>query len=389
MATDTQHHPLKAPPHTILLLAEDASLALDSYVRALSVAGYQVVSQAPEGAGGASEGQALTAVVVGHPHNPSSPQTASALAQLAPHIPVVRLTQVPSRPTLAYLRAPSSTADILQALNQALWPIAEGQEAPAAAGPQNPASSTAAITTPGYGLAEEFDLALASLYMAYQPIVDCAHGALFGYEALVRCAPGNLASPPALLAAAESLGRLQELSRQIRAQVAANMAQAPEHVAAHKIFVNLHAQDLLDSSLFDSDAPLSAHAHRIVLEITERTPLEEVPEVLPRIARLRAMGYRIALDDLGAGYAGLSTFAQLEPEVVKLDMALVRDVEKSRTKRHIIVSMVQLCEKLNIHVIAEGIETIAERDVLMALGCQLLQGYYFGRPQRGFSEPTY
>lgn len=253
----------------------------------------------------------------------------------------------------------------------------------------NLAPSTAALTTPGRGLAEEFDLALATLFMAYQPIVDCAHGALFGYEALVRCAPGNLASPPALLAAAESLGRLQDLSRQIRAQVAANIAAAPEHLASHKIFVNLHAQDLLDPSLFDPQAPLSAHAHRIVLEITERTPLEEVPEVLPRIARLRDLGYRIALDDLGAGYAGLSTFAQLEPEVVKLDMALVRDVERSRTKRHIIVAMVQLCEKLNISVIAEGIETIAERDVLMALGCHLLQGYYFGRPQRGFALPTY
>lgn len=386
MATDTQHNPPRAHPHKILLLAEDASQALDSYVHALSAAGYEVISTAPDEAQQAASGHELTAVLVAPQQGASVPQTASMLAGLAAHIPVVRLSHVPSRPTLAYLRQPESASDVLQALNHALWPEAQ---APAASGGHNLAPSTAALTTPGYGLAEEFDLALVSLFMAYQPIVDCAHGTLFGYEALVRGKPGNLASPPALLAAAESLGRLQDLSRLIRAQVAANIDAAPEHVAAHKIFVNLHAQDLLDPSLFDPQAPLSAHAHRVVLEITERTPLEEVPEVLPRIARLRAMGYRIALDDLGAGYAGLSTFAQLEPEVVKLDMALVRDVERSRTKRHIIVSMVQLCEKLNISVIAEGIETIAERDVLMALGCQLLQGYYFGRPQRGFAQPTF
>jgi EAL domain-containing protein (putative c-di-GMP-specific phosphodiesterase class I) len=171
--------------------------------------------------------------------------------------------------------------------------------------------------------------------------------------------------------------------------VASNLAALPPALSTTLVFVNLHAQDLLDPQLFSPEAPLSAFAYRIVLEITERTPLEEIPDVLARIGRLRAMGYRIALDDLGAGYAGLSTFAQLEPEVVKLDMALVRQVEKSRTKRHIIASMVQLCEKLNIHVIAEGIETIAERDVLLALGCQLLQGYYFGRPNRELLPPTF
>src|SRR5207249_3254913 len=98
---------------------------------------------------------------------------------------------------------------------------------------------------------------------------------------------------------------------------------------------------------------------------------------------------RIAVDDLGAGYAGLSSFAQLEPEVVKLDMTLVRDAPGSLTKQRLIRSMVTLCDEMGLTVVAEGVETAAERDVLVALGCHLLQGYLLGRPGRPFPEVTW
>ena len=377
-----------------LLWADDPQSGLGGYIAALREAGYEVIAaHLGEEAEAHLRSHQFAAVLVGPKFVQANSAASQMLARLGPEVPVVVLgldasagaspTPGAPRPSLAYLNAPTTPTDVLDALGSILWP---GVPRPAGTAL---APSTATLAPAPYGLAEEFDVALASLYMAYQPIVDCGHSGLYGYEALVRCSPGNLASPPALLAAAESLGKLMDLSRQIRGQVAANLATLPAALSTTKFFVNLHAQDLLDPQLFNPEAPLSAHANRIVLEITERTPLEEVPDVLQRIARLRALGYRIALDDLGAGYAGLSTFAQLEPEVVKLDMALVRQVENSRTKRHIIASMVQLCEKLNIHVIAEGIETIAERDVLLALGCQLLQGYYFGRPNRELLPPTF
>jgi EAL domain-containing protein (putative c-di-GMP-specific phosphodiesterase class I)/ActR/RegA family two-component response regulator len=394
MGHETQHN--LTTPHRAakLLLADDTSLELAEYANALRQAGYEVV-WARHGAEAIAQmhAQRFEAVLCNLITAEADAKAVLAAAKAQDlQVPVIVLTSPAGGPRAEgvgaearlpqYLTRPVSSEHLLDTLGRALL-----TEVPLSQPPQ--ASKVPALAAPAYGLAGELDVALASLYMAYQPIVDCSHAQLFGYEALVRCKPGNLASPPALLAAAESLGRLQELSRQIRAQVAQNVSALPHALAPVKIFVNLHAQDLLDPALFDPHAPLSALAHRVVLEITERTPLEEIPEVLPRIARLRAMGYRIALDDLGAGYAGLSTFAQIEPEVVKLDMALVRMVEKSRTKRHIIASMVQLCEKLNIAVVAEGIETIAERDVLRALGCQLLQGYYFGRPARNFEPPTF
>ena len=163
--------------------------------------------------------------------------------------------------------------------------------------------------------------------------------------------------------------------------VAADLQHAPPGV---DIFVNLHTHDLLDDDLFSPTAPLSTYAKRIILEITERTALDEVQDVPRRVGMLRALGYRIAIDDLGAGYAGLSTFAQLEPDVVKLDMSLVRHINTTPTKRKLMKTMVNLCKELGMAVIAEGIETVEERDTLHQLGCDLMQGFLFAVPERGF-----
>jgi EAL domain-containing protein (putative c-di-GMP-specific phosphodiesterase class I) len=104
------------------------------------------------------------------------------------------------------------------------------------------------------------------------------------------------------------------------------------------------------------------------------------------VAELRALGFRIAIDDLGAGYAGLTSFAVLEPEIVKLDMSLVRDVHKHPTKQKLIRSMTALCKDMGMTVVAEGIENVEERDAVIDLGCDLLQGYLFAKPGRAFPE---
>jgi len=94
----------------------------------------------------------------------------------------------------------------------------------------------------------------------------------------------------------------------------------------------------------------------------------------------------IALDDLGAGYAGLNNFSLLEPEVVKLDMLLVRDIDTQPKKQKLVQSMVSLCKEMGALVVAEGIETAAEAATVVSLGCDLLQGYYFARPAKPFPE---
>ncbi len=101
------------------------------------------------------------------------------------------------------------------------------------------------------------------------------------------------------------------------------------------------------------------------------------------------MGFRIAVDDLGAGYAGLTSFALLEPDFVKFDMALVRDVQTSPIRQKLIGSMTTLCREMGMRVVAEGIETVEERDTVMQLGCDLLQGFLLGRPGRAFPTPTW
>jgi EAL domain-containing protein (putative c-di-GMP-specific phosphodiesterase class I) len=148
------------------------------------------------------------------------------------------------------------------------------------------------------------------------------------------------------------------------------------------LFLNLHPRDLEDETLYAEDAPLSALAPRVVLEITERASLSHVKDVRGRVAALRKLGFRIALDDLGAGYAGLTSFAQLDPDVVKLDMSLVRGSDTEPTKQAILSTFVNLCRDLNMMVVAEGIETAQERDTLASLGCTIFQGYLFGRPAR-------
>ncbi|MCP5157694.1 MAG: EAL domain-containing protein, partial [Ectothiorhodospiraceae bacterium] len=131
-------------------------------------------------------------------------------------------------------------------------------------------------------------------------------------------------------------------------------------------------------------ALLSKQAHRVVFEITERASLDDVPDASSRVAALRKLGFRIAIDDLGAGYAGLASFAQLEPDVVKYDMSLIRDVHQSPTKQKVLESMTRLFAELDLLVISEGVETPEERDTLTALGCDLLQGYQFARPGPAF-----
>ncbi len=230
------------------------------------------------------------------------------------------------------------------------------------------------------GLEASFGSALATLWMAYQPIVR-TNGAVYGYEALLRSKEPSLPHPGAVIEAAIKLERVDELSRTIRERAVS--AVTPE---SGLLFVNLHTTDLLDSQLYEPDAPLSRVADRVVLEITERSSLDEIKDVKRRVAVLREMGFRIAVDDLGAGYAGLTSFALLEPDIVKLDMSLVRDVHQAPTKQKLIRSIAQLCADMGMLVVGEGVETREERDALIDLGCDLLQGYFIAKPGPAFPE---
>jgi len=243
------------------------------------------------------------------------------------------------------------------------------------------------MDTEASGLLEmggRMDAALASMWMAFQPIVSWRRRELFGYEALLRSEEPSLSRPCDLVSAAETLGRVHELGRAVRAQVAGRIDGLPEGLTA---FVNLHPLDLEDHELHDPRSPLAGVARRVVLEITERATLESIDAPRDRIESLRRLGFRIAIDDLGAGYAGLSSIALLEPEFVKIDMSLVRDVHVLPRSRTLVRALLGACQELGIGAVAEGVETSEERDALAGLGCDLLQGFLFGRPAREFESP--
>lgn len=227
-------------------------------------------------------------------------------------------------------------------------------------------------------LEEQFERALGSITMVFQPIVHSDDHSLFGYEALLRSSDPDLPHAGALLDAAERLNRLSKLGRIVRRHVAETFAAADE--SRGFLFVNLHALDLLDRSLSSRFSPLARIAHRVVLEVTERASLEVVSDIRFRVAELREMGFRIAIDDLGAGYSRMDRFTLLDTDFVKLDMELVRGIDSHPMKRELVASLTKLCRAQGILVIGEGVETEAEAEALIAAGCDLLQGYYIARP---------
>lgn len=230
------------------------------------------------------------------------------------------------------------------------------------------------------GLEARFNHALETLWMAMQPIVSVSERKIFAYEALLRTEEETLTYPSALILAAERLHRLNDLGRLIRKKVADIVRNGPNDM---KVFLNLHSLDLNDEALYEVASPLSYVANQVILEITERASLDEVHDLANRVIHLRELGFQIAIDDLGAGYAGLTSFTQLNPEIIKLDMSLIRGIDRDVKKQSVVRSMAKLSKELGMLTVAEGVETPRERDVVLQMGCNLLQGFLFARPARG------
>lgn len=222
-----------------------------------------------------------------------------------------------------------------------------------------------------------FHAGMEKLWMAYQPIVSTETWRPYGFEALLRTREETIPHPGVFLDLASRLGTLQKLGREVRVRAATEAILGLEH---GMLFLNLSAVDLADASLFSADTPLGRIAPRVVLEITEREGLETITDIAARIAQLRALGFKIAIDDLGAGYSALSYFATLEPDIVKLDMSLIRGVDSQPVKQRTVLSLVHLAHSLGIEVVGEGVETTAECHTLLGLGCDYLQGHLFARP---------
>lgn len=233
---------------------------------------------------------------------------------------------------------------------------------------------------------ETFERALAGLWIAFQPIVSWSSRGIAGYEALMRTTEPRFPQPMDLLKAASEIHRLVPLGQRIRRLVAGLMFG---HDQVPNVFVNLHALELLDEDLYDPGSPLAMVAKHVIFEISEQTALNDTADFIRRTKRLRSLGFRIAVSDIAGSGSGLGSLATLEPDVVKLEMALLRGIEQPSVKDKLLRALVALCRDLEIPLIAEGVETEAERDAFAAAGGDLMQGFLFARPEFPIPAPRF
>lgn len=219
-----------------------------------------------------------------------------------------------------------------------------------------------------------------NLTTVFQPIVDAGQQRIFAYEALVR-GPSNspLHNPSTLFEVAEHTEQLQRLEKLCHLT---STRQFTQQNLPGKLFLNTSPYGLLQSSTQTEDYldKLGISPSMIVIELTERHPHEDYSILRQAIDHYRSKGFEIAIDDLGAGYSGLRLWAELRPDYVKIDKHFIHGIHEDPIKREFIHSIRDISHNLNCKVIAEGIETEAEFEVIRNIGINLCQGYYFARP---------
>jgi len=222
------------------------------------------------------------------------------------------------------------------------------------------------------------------LEFVYQAIVDLPSNKALGYEALCRPPSDLFPSPVALFDSAVHLGRIWRLSRLVREMAVEPLGSLDSNKL---LFLNLNPADVSDPEFLNGESFLRPWANRLVFEITERASIHDLDRFREHIEALKAWGYRFAVDDLGAGYASLNSITVLDPDFVKIDMMMIRGITKASPKAKLIRRILEFAADADIAVIAEGVETAQEAEVLVGLGCKLAQGFYFASPEKRFVVP--
>jgi len=225
------------------------------------------------------------------------------------------------------------------------------------------------------------------LVLHYQPVVDAPSGRLHGCEALVRWRhpQRGLLMPDAFIGVAEDSGLIRELGAWTLDAACAQLARwkaAGRHPG--RVAVNVSALQFRDQRLLETvQRALREHGiapGELELELTESTLMSDTAATQRTVAALRELGVALAVDDFGTGYSSLAYLKRLHPEKVKIDRSFVRDLGSDSDDMAVVQAIIRLGQALDFQVVAEGVETGLQHDLLLASGCRLLQGYRFARP---------
>jgi EAL domain-containing protein (putative c-di-GMP-specific phosphodiesterase class I) len=218
--------------------------------------------------------------------------------------------------------------------------------------------------------------------MAFQPIVDGETGRPFAFEALVRGSRGEGAAEVLAQVTAENRYAFDQQCRvaAIEGAVAAGILETNARLSINFLPNAVYSPLACIQLTLKTARATGFPTDRLIFEFTENEEMNDTDHITNIVDSYRKMGFATAIDDFGAGFAGLGLLARFQPDLIKLDMELVRAIDTSMPRRLIVESVVRLCDKLGIVVIAEGVETAAEYRVLRDLGIRYIQGYLFARP---------
>ncbi len=224
----------------------------------------------------------------------------------------------------------------------------------------------------GVGLGFQFDY-------AYQPIVDVERRAVFAHEALVRGPGGEGAMTVLSQVNDRNRYRFDQACRVKAIKGAATLGLA-QPVSINFLPNAIYKPEVCIRTTLEAARANGFPLEQIIFEVTEGERIEDGPWFAQILREYKRCGFRTAIDDFGAGYAGMKLLSDFQPDIIKIDMDLIRHVDTNRARQAIVRSLVRLCEDMGIQVVAEGIETPAERDYLADVGIRLMQGYLFARP---------
>lgn len=216
--------------------------------------------------------------------------------------------------------------------------------------------------------------------MAFQPIVDITKQQIFAHEALVRGLKNEPAGELFKSVNDSNRYRFDQSCRTKAIKLAAELAM-PSFLSINFMPNAVYRPELCIRTTLAAAEEYGFPFDRIILEITESEKMRDLVHLRNIVEHYQKCGFKTAIDDFGAGYAGLNLLAEIQTDIIKLDMALIRNIDKNKVRQAIIRGVLQVTNELSSKVIAEGVETYEEYSFLQSLGIELFQGFYFAKPE--------